>query len=103
MNANEYLQSSTLYRKLIHGPHGKFSQVYAARLSDEGFGRRCTWRNEDSFYASWQGKVPQLSSWKPAEAPIIGSENSSSYAMSQVDCPAIRGNRPVATACPPSS
>lgn len=49
MKANEYLQSSTLYRKLIHGPHGKFSQVYAARLSDEGFGRRCTWRSLSLF------------------------------------------------------
>jgi len=49
MNANEYLQGSTLYRKLIHGPHGKFSQVYAARLSDEGFGRRCTWRSLSLF------------------------------------------------------
>lgn len=49
MKANEYLQSSTLYRKLIHGPHGKFSKVYAARLSDEGFGRRCTWRSLSLF------------------------------------------------------
>jgi hypothetical protein len=23
MNASDYLQRSTLYRKLIHGPHGK--------------------------------------------------------------------------------
>jgi hypothetical protein len=49
MNATEYLQSSTLYRKLIYGPHGKLSQVYAARLSDEGFGRRCTWRSLSLF------------------------------------------------------
>lgn len=49
MNANEYLQSSTLYRKLIHGPHGKFSRIYAARLSDEGFGGRCTWRSLSLF------------------------------------------------------
>lgn len=49
MNANEYLQSSTLYRKLIHGPYGKFARVYAGRLSDEGFGRQCTWRSLSLF------------------------------------------------------
>ncbi len=49
MNANEYLQRSTLYRKLIRGPYGEFSRVYAARLSDEGFGRRCTWRSLNLF------------------------------------------------------
>ncbi|MET3598021.1 hypothetical protein ABID26_007448 [Mesorhizobium shonense] len=49
MNANEYLQRSTLYRKLIHGPYGEFSRVYAARLSDEGFGRQCTWRSPSLF------------------------------------------------------
>lgn len=49
MNASDYLQRSTLYRKLIHGPYGEFSRVYAARLSDEGFGRRCTWRSLSLF------------------------------------------------------
>ena len=34
MNANEYLQRSTLYRKLIHGPNGEFSRVYAAKIGD---------------------------------------------------------------------
>lgn len=42
MNGNEYLQRSTLYRKLTHGPYGEFARTYAARLSDEGFGRQCT-------------------------------------------------------------
>ena len=45
MNASDYLKRSTLYRKLIHGPYGKFAQVYAARLSNEGLGRQCTWRS----------------------------------------------------------
>jgi site-specific recombinase XerC len=49
MNASDYLQRSTLYRKLIHGPHGKFAQVYAARLSNEGLGRQCTWRSLSLF------------------------------------------------------
>src|SRR5690554_2048761 len=49
MNAKDYLQSSTLYRKLVHGPYGEFSRVYATRLSDEGFGRRCTWRSLSLF------------------------------------------------------
>jgi len=49
MNANDYLQRSTLYRKLVHGPYGGFSRVYASRLSNEGFGRRCTWRSLSLF------------------------------------------------------
>lgn len=49
MNASDYLQRSTLYRKLVHGPYGEFSRVYAARLMDEGFGRRCTWRSLSLF------------------------------------------------------
>ncbi len=49
MNANEYLQRSMLYRKLIHGPYGEFSRVYPARLSDEGLGRQCTWRSFSLF------------------------------------------------------
>lgn len=49
MNASDYLKRSTLYRKLIHGPHGKFAQVYAARLSNEGLGRQCTWRSLSLF------------------------------------------------------
>ncbi len=49
MNASDYLQRSTLYRKLIHGPYGKFSRVYAARLSEEGFTRQCTWRSLSLF------------------------------------------------------
>ena len=49
MNASDYLKRSTLYRKLIHGPYGKFAQVYAARLSNEGLGRQCTWRSLSLF------------------------------------------------------
>lgn len=49
MDAIDYLQRSTLYRKLIHGPYGAFSRVYAARLSEEGFTRQCTWRSLSLF------------------------------------------------------
>ena len=49
MDATYYLQRSTLYRRLIHGPYGEFSRVYARRLSDEGFTRQCTWRSLSLF------------------------------------------------------
>ncbi len=49
MEAIDYLQRSKLYRKLIHGPYGEFSRVYAARLSEEGFTRQCTWRSLSLF------------------------------------------------------
>lgn len=49
MNANDYLERSTLYRKLIHGSYGEFSRVYAARLSGEGFGQQSTWRSLSLF------------------------------------------------------
>jgi site-specific recombinase XerD len=49
MNASDYLQRSTLYRKLIRGSYGEFARVYAAKLSDEGFGRQCTWRSLSLF------------------------------------------------------
>ncbi|MER8531059.1 hypothetical protein [Mesorhizobium sp. M1272] len=49
MNASDYLQRSTLYRKLIHGAYGQFARVYAGRLSDEGFGQQCTWRSLSLF------------------------------------------------------
>jgi site-specific recombinase XerD len=49
MKAIDYLESSSLYRKLIHGPYGEFSRVYAARLSEEGFTRQCTWRSLSLF------------------------------------------------------
>jgi site-specific recombinase XerD len=49
MKAIDYLQRSTLYRKLVHGPYGEFSRVYAARLSEEGFTRQCTWRSLSLF------------------------------------------------------
>ncbi|MDX8450474.1 site-specific integrase [Mesorhizobium captivum] len=49
MNASDYLQRSTLYRKLIHGPYGEFSRVYAARLTREGYARQCTWRSLSLF------------------------------------------------------
>ena len=49
MEAIDYLQLSTLYRKLIHGPYSEFSRVYAARLSEEGFTRQCTWRSLSLF------------------------------------------------------
>ena len=49
MNTSDYLQRSTLYRKLFYGPYGEFSRVYAARLSDQGFGRQCTRRSLSLF------------------------------------------------------
>jgi site-specific recombinase XerD len=49
MKAVDYLQRSTLYRKLVHGPYGEFARVYAARLSEEGFTRQCTWRSLSLF------------------------------------------------------
>ena len=49
MKAIDYLQRSTLYRKLVHGPYGEFSRVFAARLSEEGFTQQCTWRSLSLF------------------------------------------------------
>ncbi|WP_246696452.1 tyrosine-type recombinase/integrase [Mesorhizobium sp. SARCC-RB16n] len=49
MNASDYLQRSTLCRKLIHRPYGEFARVYAGRLSDEGFVQQCTWRSLSLF------------------------------------------------------
>lgn len=49
MDAIDYLPRSTLYRKLIHGPYGEFSRVYARRLSEEGFTRQCTRRSLSLF------------------------------------------------------
>ncbi len=49
MEAIDYLQRSKLYHKLIHGPYGEFSRVYAARLSEVGFTRQCTWRSLSLF------------------------------------------------------
>jgi site-specific recombinase XerD len=49
MDATGYLQRSTLYRKLIHGPYGEFSCIYARRLSEEGFTRQCTRRSLSLF------------------------------------------------------
>ena len=49
MKAIDYLERSTLYRKLIHGPHGEFARVFAARLQEEGFGRQCAWRSLSLF------------------------------------------------------
>lgn len=49
MNASDYLQRSTLCRKLIHRSYGEFARIYAARLSNEGFGRQCTWRSLSLF------------------------------------------------------
>lgn len=49
MDTIDYLQRSTLYRKLSYGPYGDFSQVYAARLLEDGFGKRSTWRSLSLF------------------------------------------------------
>ncbi len=43
MNASDYLKRSALYRKLVYGPYREFARVYAAKMSNEGLGRRCTW------------------------------------------------------------
>lgn len=49
MNASDYLKRSALYRKLVYGPYREFARVYAAKMSNEGLGRRCTWRSLSLF------------------------------------------------------
>ncbi|WP_291158171.1 hypothetical protein [Ensifer sp. SSB1] len=49
MNASDYLKRSALYRKLVYGPYREFARVYAAKMSNEGLGRQCTWRSLSLF------------------------------------------------------
>ena len=49
MKTIDYFERSTLYRKLIHGPHGEFARVFAAHLQMEGFGRQRIWRSLSLF------------------------------------------------------
>nr|WP_245494759.1 tyrosine-type recombinase/integrase [Rhizobium leguminosarum] len=49
MNATDYLNRSALFRKLVYGPHREFAGVYAAKMSNEGLGRQCTWRSLSLF------------------------------------------------------
>ncbi|WFS25232.1 hypothetical protein [Rhizobium rhododendri] len=49
MNATDYLNRSALYRKLVYGPYREFAGVYAAKMSNEGLGRHCTWRSLSLF------------------------------------------------------
>ncbi|WP_245293040.1 hypothetical protein [Rhizobium acidisoli] len=49
MNATDYLNRSALYRKLVYGPYREFAGVYAAKMSNEGWGRQCTWRSLSLF------------------------------------------------------
>ncbi|MBB4390911.1 tyrosine-type recombinase/integrase [Rhizobium sophorae] len=49
MNATDYLNRSALYRKLVYGPYREFAGVYAAKMSNEGLGRQCTWRSLSLF------------------------------------------------------
>ncbi|WP_457813768.1 hypothetical protein U8C43_07320 (plasmid) [Sinorhizobium meliloti] len=49
MNASDYLKRSALYRKLVYSPYREFARVYAAKMSNEGLGRRCTWRSLSLF------------------------------------------------------
>ena len=49
METIDYLQRSKLYHKLIHGPYGAFSRVYAARLSEEGLAWQCAQRSLSLF------------------------------------------------------
>jgi hypothetical protein len=44
-----YLQRSNLYRKLIHGPHGKFARTFADRLLNDQLSRQCTLRSLSLF------------------------------------------------------
>lgn len=44
-----YLQRSNLYRKLIHGPHGKFARIFADRLLNDQLSRQCTLRSLSLF------------------------------------------------------
>ncbi|MBY3027347.1 site-specific integrase [Rhizobium leguminosarum] len=49
MNATDYMNRSALYRKLVYGPYREFAGVYAAKMSNEGLGRQCTWRSLSLF------------------------------------------------------
>ncbi|WP_234892059.1 tyrosine-type recombinase/integrase [Sinorhizobium meliloti] len=49
MNATDYLKRSALYRKLVYGPYREFARVYGAEMSNQGLGRRCTWRSLSLF------------------------------------------------------
>jgi hypothetical protein len=49
MNATDYLNRSALYRKLVYGPYREFARVYAAKMSNEGLCRQCTWRSLSLF------------------------------------------------------
>lgn len=49
MVASDYLKRSALYRKLAYDPHRGFARVYAAKMTSEGLGRRCTWRSLNLF------------------------------------------------------
>jgi len=56
MKTIDYLQRSTLYRKLLYGPYGDFARVYAARLSDDDLAHQGTWRSLSLFrdLMDWQ-------------------------------------------------
>ncbi|MHC2303190.1 hypothetical protein ACVJBD_007457 [Rhizobium mongolense] len=65
MNASDYLKRSAVYRKLVYGPYREFARVYAAKMSNEGFGRQCTWRSLSLFrdLTDWHvgnGHDPQI-------------------------------------------
>lgn len=44
MIAEEYLNRSWLFRRLMCGPHGQLFELYAARLVKDGLARQGTWR-----------------------------------------------------------
>jgi site-specific recombinase XerD len=44
MIAEEYLESSRLFRRLKNGPHGQLVELYAVRLVKDGLVRHGTWR-----------------------------------------------------------
>ena len=49
MGEIHYLQSSRLYRKLIHGPHSEFASVFADRLLADQLSRQCAMRSLSLF------------------------------------------------------
>ena len=59
MVASDYLKRSALYRKLAYDPRRGFARVYAAKMTSEGLGRRCTWRSLNLFRDLGSGLIGQ--------------------------------------------
>ena len=77
MNATDYLNRSSLYRKLVYGPYREFVSVYAAKMSNEGLGRHCTWRSLSLFrdLMDWRGNLARCSRIHISMSSISGFDN----------------------------